>query len=69
MLIVEDTVTLDSATINKYLGKIGSGRKRYGRAFTAQHNCAWIDFTSTIRVLRKYMQHAKTEQETGKLAR
>jgi glutathione S-transferase len=69
ILIVEDTVIFESTIINEYLDETAPGRKlQPSDPLRRAHNRAWIEFTSTILVTRNHMQHAKTEQETRKLA-
>ncbi len=69
ILIVEDMVIFESATINEYLDETAPGRKlQPSDPLRRAHNRAWIEFTSTILVTRNHMQHAKTEQETRRLA-
>ncbi len=69
ILIVEDTVIFESSTINEYLDEIAPGRKlQPSDPLQRAHNRAWIEFTSTVLVTRNQMQHAKTEQETRRLA-
>ena len=69
ILIVEDMVIFESATINEYLDETAPGRKlQPSDPLRRAHNRAWIEFTSTILVTRNHMQHAKTEQEPRKLA-
>jgi glutathione S-transferase len=69
ILIVEDMAIFESATINEYLDETAPGRKlQPSDPLRRAHNRAWIEFTSTILVTRNHMQHAKTEQETRKLA-
>jgi len=69
ILIIEDTVIFESATINEYLDEIAPGRKlQPSDPLQRAHNRAWIEFTSTVLVTRNQMQHAKTEQETRRLA-
>ena len=69
ILIVEDTGIFESAAINEYLDETAPGRKLQPLdPLRRAHNRAWIEFTSTILVTRNHMQHAKTEQETRRLA-
>ncbi len=69
ILIVEDTVIFESTAINEYLDETAPGRKLQPlEPLLRAHNRAWIEFTSTILATRNRMQHAKTEQETRKLA-
>ena len=69
ILIIEDTVIFESATINEYLDEIAPGRKlQPSDPLQRAYNRAWIEFTSTVLVTRNQMQHAKTEQETRRLA-
>jgi len=69
ILIIEDTVIFESATINEYLDEIAPGRElQPSDPLRRAHNRAWIEFTSTVLVTRNQMQHAKTEQETRRLA-
>ncbi len=69
ILIVEDTVIFESAPINEYLDETAPGRKlQPSDPLQRAHNRAWIEFTSTVLVTRNQMQHAKTEQETRRLA-
>ena len=69
ILIIEDTVIFESATINEYLDEIAPGRKlQPSDPLQRAYNRAWIEFTSTVLVTRNQMQHATTEQETRRLA-
>ena len=69
ILMVEDTIIFESATINEYLDETAPGRKlQPADPLRRAHNRAWIEFTSTVLVTRNQMQHAKTEQETRRLA-
>ena len=69
ILIIEDTVIFESATINEYLDEIAPGRKlQPSDPLRRAYNRAWIEFTSTVLVTRNQMQHATTEQETRRLA-
>ncbi len=69
ILMVEDTIIFESATINEYLDETAPGRKlQPADPLRRAHNRAWIEFISTILVTRNRMQHAKTEPQTRKLA-
>ncbi|GMR18191.1 MAG: glutathione S-transferase family protein [Gammaproteobacteria bacterium] len=69
ILMVEDTVIFESAAISEYLDETAPGRKLQPlEPLQRAHNRAWIEFTSNILVTRNHMQHAKTEQETRRLA-
>ncbi len=69
ILMVEDTIIFESATINEYLNETAPGRKlQPADPLRRAHNRAWIEFISTILVTRNRMQHAKTEPQARKLA-
>ena len=61
ILIIEDTVIFESATINEYLDEIAPGRKlQLSDPLRRAHKRVCIEFTSTILETCNQMQHAKT---------
>lgn len=64
ILIIEDTVIFESATINEYLDEIAPGRElQPSDPLRRTHNRAWIEFTSTI--LANSQSNAACKNRTG----
>jgi len=69
ILIVGDTVLFESAAINEYIDDVSPGPGLHPQdPLRRAHNRAWIEFLSSVLVLRNQMQHAPTERETRELA-
>lgn len=69
ILIVGDTVLFESAAINEYIDDVNPGPRLHPQdPLRRAHNRAWIEFLSSVLVLRNQLQHALTERETRELA-
>ncbi|MFZ5620768.1 MAG: glutathione S-transferase family protein [Pseudomonadota bacterium] len=69
ILIVGDTVLFESAAINEYIDDVSPGPGLHPLdPLRRAHNRAWIEFLSSVLILRNRMQHASAELETRELA-
>ena len=69
VLITDGSIIFESTIINEYLDETTDGRKlQPATPLKRAQNRSWIEFISTILVTRNQLQHAKTEQQTRKLA-
>lgn len=69
VLIAGETVLFESAAISEYIDDIGPGPRLHPQdALLRAHNRAWIEFLSSVLVMRGQMQQAPSEHEARELA-
>jgi len=65
VLLAGETVLFESAAINEYIDDVGPGPRLHPLdPLRRAHNRAWIEFLSSLLVIRGQMQHAPSERET-----